>query len=702
VTLEPGARADLGIDFNPPATTMPDGGDLDDASAPPDLTPACGNGVREANEVCDDGNTSDGDGCNAACSAASCLVPVTHASVTAALDDTTCPTVYVYSGTYNERPTIARAVIVLGVGAAAVILDGQGKDSTVTVSAGVVTLQNLTIRNGRAAKGGGIINHASLTLRATRVESSTASALVGQGGGVYNDSGSLTLDGATISGNHAVTDASSTQSPGAAGAGLYNASGTVNVTGGSTIADNDITIAGVGGVTATGGGIESAGGSLTIGGSSVKNNVINLDGRPGDATGYGGGIHIGGGAFTATGSTTVSGNRVTVKGNSVRGYGAGIAGGTPNITGARIESNVIDVSGDSSTSGYGGGLYVNGSTTLNTTVVTGNSVTGGPSSTASFGAQIAGGGIMVEYASLVFDGGTISNNSLTAALPNDRSLTASGGGIYAYLGTGQDVTVTLSILRTTVTGNSITAPYGFGGGVRCGVGTGTNTLLNGTISDSTVSGNQAIGGEAANGGGIYAESGTGSSITVLNVVNSTVSGNKAQSARGAARGGGIDVTTGTGSAKATLNLASATISANSVQGATTATGGGVSATKGISSSITAANSKNSIVAGNSGTDPDCLTSGLSIASQGYNFFGDLTGCALTTTSGDQTAGNARLGPLAANGGPTQTHELLAGSPAIDAGNPAGCSDPAGTRLTKDQRGMPRDNPSRCDIGAYEK
>jgi len=59
-----------------------------------------------------------------------------------------------------------------------------------------------------------------------------------------------------------------------------------------------------------------------------------------------------------------------------------------------------------------------------------------------------------------------------------------------------------------------------------------------------------------------------------------------------------------------------------------------------------------------------------------------------------------LGPLADNGGFTQTHALQPGSPAIDAGDPTNC--PAA-----DQRGFPRpidgdgiDGP-RCDMGAYE-
>jgi len=61
----------------------------------------------------------------------------------------------------------------------------------------------------------------------------------------------------------------------------------------------------------------------------------------------------------------------------------------------------------------------------------------------------------------------------------------------------------------------------------------------------------------------------------------------------------------------------------------------------------------------------------------------------------------RLGPLADNGGATPTHALLAGSMAIDAGS----ADPPGSGGTSceatDQRGVPRPQGERCDIGAYE-
>jgi hypothetical protein len=51
-----------------------------------------------------------------------------------------------------------------------------------------------------------------------------------------------------------------------------------------------------------------------------------------------------------------------------------------------------------------------------------------------------------------------------------------------------------------------------------------------------------------------------------------------------------------------------------------------------------------------------------------------------------------LGTLGYYGGPTPTVPLLTGSPAIDAGDPSGCTDGSGHPLKIDQRGMPRPDP----------
>jgi len=108
--------------------------------------------------------------------------------------------------------------------------------------------------------------------------------------------------------------------------------------------------------------------------------------------------------------------------------------------------------------------------------------------------------------------------------------------------------------------------------------------------------------------------------------------------------------------------------------------------------------QNSIIANNSGTNCNGT-----ITSHGYNLSSD--GSCAFSNSGDRDNTDPVLGTLGYYGGPTPTIPLLAGSPAIDAGNPSGCStDGLGHLLKTDQRGMPRPNPEDsggCDIGAYE-
>ena len=84
--------------------------------------------------------------------------------------------------------------------------------------------------------------------------------------------------------------------------------------------------------------------------------------------------------------------------------------------------------------------------------------------------------------------------------------------------------------------------------------------------------------------------------------------------------------------------------------------------------------RNSIVAGNT-------------ADTGPNIFGKVQSSSYTLLGGD-----SKLGPLQSNGGPTPTFALLAGSPAIDAGQ---------TNLTTDQRGFSRPFGKAPDIGAFE-
>ena len=101
-----------------------------------------------------------------------------------------------------------------------------------------------------------------------------------------------------------------------------------------------------------------------------------------------------------------------------------------------------------------------------------------------------------------------------------------------------------------------------------------------------------------------------------------------------------------------------------------------------------------------------------VTSLGHNLVGEASACGIKPAAGDllgtSTAPiDAKLGPLQNNGGPTTTHALLTGSPAIDFGSAAALGT-AGACAATDQRGVarPRDGDLNgsavCDTGAFEK
>jgi hypothetical protein len=100
-----------------------------------------------------------------------------------------------------------------------------------------------------------------------------------------------------------------------------------------------------------------------------------------------------------------------------------------------------------------------------------------------------------------------------------------------------------------------------------------------------------------------------------------------------------------------------------------------------------------LLAGNTGGNCGGAVSAEGFVSQGHNLSSDGS-CPALTGPGDLKKTAAKVGPLQDNGGPTLTHALLDGSPAIDAGGAANCPP-------TDQRGISRPQGPTCDIGAYE-
>ena len=224
----------------------------------------------------------------------------------------------------------------------------------------------------------------------------------------------------------------------------------------------------------------------------------------------------------------------------------------------------------------------------------------------------------------------------------------------------------MTLTNSTVSGNT-----GEGiGGIRL-----SNSTLN--LTNSTVSGNAGV-----SGAGIITYD------SILNLMNSTVSGNTSYFR------GGIFALDGI------LKIVNSTITDNSNQNSVT--GGGVELRRSSYSSHLEMQfflQNNIITANNSG---DCINNTEIVPTAINNLIGDGgINCGTPLLTGDP-----KLGPLRKNGGPTETHALLADSPAIDAGDDAICDTlPKNARgQPTDQRGRPRAGPragSHCDIGAYE-
>jgi predicted outer membrane repeat protein len=285
--------------------------------------------------------------------------------------------------------------------------------------------------------------------------------------------------------------------------------------------------------------------------------------------------------------------------------------------------------------------------------------------TSPFGHNTAGGGGAIS----IVDGAGSLDIDESGFDANDALRNGYGGG--AILSFNPEVRITSSSFHAN---HASAAPEN--GGAILSPGTAF-TCIRCTFHDNVTSGT---------GGAICA--------TGMTILNSTFNGNQAT------YGGAIYVDV-PGLPNA-LALGSSTISGNTA----TAFGGGL---RGGSASVIV---KNSIIADNTApTGPDCSST---VTSQGYNLISVGSGCAFGATTGDQvgTSGSPiapGLGPLADNGGNTATMALIAGSPAIDAGPPGGCTDFSmpPDPLTTDQRGeaRPADGDGAggavCDIGAFE-
>ena len=249
---------------------------------------------------------------------------------------------------------------------------------------------------------------------------------------------------------------------------------------------------------------------------------------------------------------------------------------------------------------------------------------------------------------------TLNNAIITGGSGVNR-----GGGIYNRSGA-------ITLNNSAVSGNTADA----GGGIFNADGATT-------LNNSTVSGNTAD----DDGGGIFNFDGA------ITLNNSTVSGNSAKN------GGGIFNDNGA------ANLNNSAVSANSAS-----VGGGGIVSYYYNSATTLVRT---IVSGNNANiGAEMRTVYGSIVGNNHNIIGyggDARSSGFTPSGSDVVPPGALatvLNPtLADNGGPTLTHALVPGSPAIDIAPAADCLAPPINGV--DQRGVTRPQGDGCDAGAVE-
>jgi hypothetical protein len=275
-------------------------------------------------------------------------------------------TIKVAPAIYTENLTIGISLKIIGSDAKTTIIDGGGVNTVVTIpnANAHVRLSKLTIRNGRAVDGGGVLNSGTLTINNSTLSGNQTyndtMQVESHGGGIYNG-GSLLINSSTLTGN-------ATYNPfgNGRGGGIYNG-GSLKINS-STLSGN---VAAAYSFTGFGGGI-SNGGTLTINNSTLSGNSARTE------FGYAQGGGISNGGMLTINNSTLSGNSSST--NKLRKNPNAYGGGIDNSGTLKIGNSTL--SGNSSYTGvgegHGGGIYnLSGYTAaLQNSIVT-NSPSGG-------------------------------------------------------------------------------------------------------------------------------------------------------------------------------------------------------------------------------------------------------------------------------------------------------------------------------------
>lgn len=290
-----------------------------------------------------------------------------------------------------------------------------------------------------------------------------------------------------------------------------------------------------------------------------------------------------------------------------------------------------------------------------------------------------GGAILVSNGKLTFRSGVVVGNRANsgAGLCNFGYLRVQESRISDNIATdsGAIQNFGTAIIDASTMQNNQAA---YGGAIS---NAGILSLINSTLLDN----------RAQFAGGVWNRATFGAS-------NSTLSGNRASES-----GGGLlndpDAQTTLSSSTIVNNRADDDLDGTGQGGGVSRAGGGTGSIR-LFNTLLAGNQESMARSGGwSRYDSDCAGSG--VQSDGFSLIEHYRSTRCTISGGAFVAADPLLGVLQNNGGPTLTHLPGAGSPAIDAGNPANCIFGNADPIKLDQRGIERPQGARCDLGAVE-
>jgi len=419
-----------------------------------------------------------------------------------------------------------------------------------------------------------------------------------------------------------------------------------------------------------GGAIRVEGGTLMLTRSTIRNSGTPLTGK-----------QTGGAIENFAGRVTLTESLIE---NNESDHGGGIhaAGIVPRLT---LVDTIVRNNRAQGENGTGGGLVVNGTTTIEGGLIEGNTAVLGGGLYAPEGLLSINGTDIVLNTAAETGGGIHNAGNLTlinvTLRQNGLGMGELPGGLALYNAPSGEATLEAVAVTEHVTS-------GLGGAVMShGLLTVRNSDLSEnlgvsalhvegdvSIADTSLTGN-TVGIQVAGGTvtltrtSVFENEGVGLLVggaAEVTATNSTISRNG---------GSGVSML-----GAATVNLRNVTVAENGAGGAAQVTTSDTGRTTFL----------NTIV---SGTGTMCsIAQGGKHISQGFNIASD-SSCTFNA-GGDRPNTDAKLGPLQNNGGPTRTHALFPGSPAIDRGTGAGCP-------TIDQRGASRPVGVSCDVGAFE-